>query len=282
VGPFDIEVVEGLRSLVLHCRSPDELVELELEWTAAIEAFEEPPLFVRTLGRVMDQGTRLIQTGHYSGFLRVEDRRYEVRPETWWGARDRSWGVRSMGLEREPPGIQQAHKVSAMRPPLWIWSPMQFPGYTVHFNIAEHADGRREIDTVRRMSALGSGGDVEELGEAWHELRFDPDTRELLPGSLVGFCDADGRERTVTLHPLRHAYLRAGTGYGGPDPWRHGKYMGEQWCSSVKYDVEDPEVTARIGPAHVVSRMELDGGDVGYGTFETQVFGAFPRYGFTS
>jgi hypothetical protein len=32
----------------------------------------------------------------------------------------------------------------------------------------------------------------------------------------------------------------------------------------------------------VVSRMELDGGDVGYGTFETQVFGAFPRYGFTS
>ena len=41
-------------------------------------------------------------------------------------------------------------------------------------------------------------------------------------------------------------------------------------------------VTALIGPTHVLCRMELDDGSLGYGTFETQVYGAYPRYGFAS
>jgi hypothetical protein len=278
IGPISLEVIEPLRRLRFRCTPEDPGgVEIDLEWNGAVKIFAEPPNFSRVLGRVMEEATRLIQTGTYCGHIRVGEREFEVTPDRWWGARDRSWGVRSMGLEREPRGIQQAHRVGGSRPPLWIWSPMQFPDHTLHFSLAEYADGRREIETVRRMR----GDEAEALSEAEHDLRFDPQTREFLAGSSVSYRDSDGSRRTVTLTPLCHAYLRAGTGYGGPDPWRHGTYMGETWENSVAFDLTDRQLTAKIGPTHSCCRMELDTGEVGYGTFETQVFGAFPRYGFS-
>lgn len=280
VGPFAVEVLEGLRRLRFWCRPSDQAIEFDLQWDAAVEAFDEPPILQRSFGRVVEQATRLIQTGSWSGYLQVEDRRYDVTPDTWWGARDRSWGVRSMGLEREPAGIAQAHRAGQLRPPLWIWSPMQFPDHTVHISLSEYASGAREVETVRRMGPIGRAGSVEVLSDPAHDLKFDPVSRELLEGSSVSFRDTDGARRTVDLTPLRRAYLRAGTGYGGPDPWRHGQYMGTNWATSVQYDLGDESVTARIGPTHVVCRMELDTGATGYGTFETQVFGAYPRYGF--
>ena len=107
-------------------------------------------------------------------------------------------------------------------------------------------------------------------------------TRELKEGSSISFLESDGTRRHVGLTPLCRAYLRAGTGYGGPDPWRHGKYMGESWVDSVSYDLTDEALTAMIGPTHVLCRMDMDDGRVGFGTFETQVYGAYPRYGFDS
>ena len=96
----------------------------------------------------------------------------------------------------------------------------------------------------------------------------------------MSFLDHNGERRTVQLTPLCRAYLRAGTGYGGPDAWRHGMYMGQEWVNTVSYDLDDEAITARIGPTHVLCRMEMDNGKRGFGTFETQIFGAYPRYGF--
>ncbi|MFD2580122.1 hypothetical protein ACFSTD_19305 [Novosphingobium colocasiae] len=284
IGPFHVEVHEGLKRLSVRCDPAEgQAVHFALEWNAAVPAFEEPPILQRVMGRVMEQATRLIQTGTWSGYIACEGQVIELDPDTAWGARDRSWGVRSIGLEREPKGIQQAKGANKARTTLWIWSPMQFGDETVHFSLSEYPDGRRDIETVRRMPGFGADGAaaVEEmLGGAEHDLRFDLETRELLEGSSISYLEADGTRRHVRLTPLRRAYLRAGTGYGGPDPWRHGMYMGEDWCHSVTYDLSDPAVTAKIGPTHVLCRMERDDGAVGYGTFETQVFGAYPRYGF--
>jgi len=285
VGPFDVEVLEGLRRLKVRCNAPARAVRFDLEWTGAVEAFQEPPILQRVMGRVMEQATRLIQTGYWSGVIECAGRRIELSPQTAWGARDRSWGVRSIGFEREPKGIVQAKGLNTARTSLWMWSPMQFRDYTIHFSIGEYASGEREIETVRRIANISSAAAAEHathehLSGAEHDLKFDHASRELLDGSSVSFLEKDGTRRTVRLTPLRRAYLRAGTGYGGPDPWRHGKYMGDNWVDSVSYDLKDSAVTAQIGPTHVVCRMEMDNGDVGYGTFETQVYGAYPRYGF--
>lgn len=285
IGPFNVEVLEGLKKLRVWCEPrPDQAVHFDLEWNGAVPAFEEPPILQRVLGRVMEQATRLIQTGTWTGYIVCNGERIELDPETSWGARDRSWGVRSIGFEREPKGIQQAKNTSSERTSLWMWAPMQFNDHTIHFSLSEFADGRREIETVRRMKSFGKDGvaaPAEFLLGAEHDLRFDQETRELVDGS-VSFLEPDGTRRHVKLTPLRRAYLRAGTGYGGPDTWRHGKYMGENWSDSVSYDLTDEELTAKIGPTHVLCRMETDDGHVGYGTFETQVYGAYPRYGFHS
>lgn len=279
LGPIDFEVIEPLKTLRFRCKpTTDDGVEVDLTWRGAVTPFPEPHNFQRIHGRVLEDATRVIQTGTYEGFIRIGDETYDASPDRWWGARDRSWGVRSMGLEREPKGIMQAKRQSSDRAPLWIWSPMQFPDETIHFSMDEYVDGRRGIQTVRRMR-----GDVaEELSEPDHELILDPSSRELQAGSKVSWRDSDGSRRTVTLTPLCAAHLRGGTGYGGPDPWRHGAYMGESWEGSVAFDLGDADLVAKIGPAHVCCRMELDTGAVGYGTFETQVFGAFPKYGFQS
>ena len=285
IGPFTVEVIEGLKTLRVACEKREgQAVSFDLIWTASAPAFEEPPIFQRVLGRTMEQATRLIQTGYWSGHIECEGRRITLTPADSWGARDRSWGVRSIGLEREPKGIQQAKGANKARTTLWVWSPMQFADQTVHFSLSEFPDGTREVDTVRRIAAFPKDGSApaEEvaLGGAEHALRFEHATRELRAGSSVSFLDSDGSRRHVRLTPLRRAYLRAGTGYGGPDTWRHGKYMGESWVDSVTFDLADPEVTAKIGPTHVLCRMEMDNGQTGYGTFETQVYGAYPRYGF--
>lgn len=282
VGPIGLEVLEPGRRLHFWSRpekdDPDG-VTLDLEWTAAVELFEEPQHYTRSFGRVVQEGPRLVQTGYWSGSIAVAGQEFAVNPETWWGGRDRAWGVRSIGLEREPAGIMQAHKVARNRAALWVWSPMQFPTWSMHFAIGENAAGEREVETVRRIPSIGSEGSMEVLRNPQHDLKFDPETRDFIEGS-VSWTEADGSETRVHMTPLARGYMRAGTGYGGPDHWRHGKYMGEMWGDSISYDITDPQLTAQLGPAHVLCRMDASTGEVGYGLFETQVYGAYPRYGF--
>lgn len=281
IGPFSLEIIEGLRKLRYHSQDTSQLVALDLTFEASAPAFAEPPTLSRVMDRVMESSTRIIQTGTYTGHLAVAGEHFEVTPDAWQGGRDRSWGVRSIGFEREPKGIQQAHKVQKARTTLWIWSPMQFPSRTVHFSLSEFPDGRREVSTVRESLHWDRGGIVRDLRDPEHDLAFDPETREMAKGS-VSWTENDGSRRSVSMTPISRVYLRAGTGYGGPDPWRHGTYMGESWVNSVQFDLTDGTVTSKIGPTHVMCRMESDDGEVAYGTFETQVFGAHERYGFSA
>lgn len=281
VGPISVEVIEGMRRLRVRCAPNDGPLELDLEWTAAIDALAEPTTVNRTQGRLVEHSTRLIQTGIWEGTVTVDGKTTELTAENGRGARDRSWGVRSIGLEREPKGIAQAKGDNKKRTTLWFWSPMQFPTRSFHVNLSEFPSEEREMDTVVEMPNLGSPDEEHtHLSGLEHDLKFDPDTREFLGGSAISFLERDGTRRVVRLFPLCRAYLRAGTGYGGQDHWRHGKYMGENWSDALSFDITDHEVTSKIGPTHVLCRMEMDNGEVGYGTFETQVYGAYPRYGF--
>jgi hypothetical protein len=107
-----------------------------------------------------------------------------------------------------------------------------------------------------------------------HRLRFEEDTKLLLSGE-VDLLLEDGSTRTMTFERLGNqiAFLRCGM-YGGPnggtpdgDIWQ-GQYQGEHVVSGETYDVNDPEVRARIkglDDHHV--RYECDG-EVAYGLIE--------------
>ena len=47
------------------------------------------------------QETRMSQFARWEGWLEVAGKRYEIKPEEWWGQRDHSWGIRSEMMPSE-------------------------------------------------------------------------------------------------------------------------------------------------------------------------------------
>jgi hypothetical protein len=264
VGPFGVEIVRGLHEISFSCEETDG-IGFDLTWQGAVPAFEEPRGLRMAFGRVLMRETRLIQSGYWSGSFTIDGKRYTPTWDSWWGGRDRSWGVRPTGFEEEPDGINEAH--AEQRNARWIWSPMQFKDVIYHVNIAE-SDGVQHLSTVRQTSVASAV--PRDLTDATHDLDFDPETGDLR-GGTVSFRLSEESIRTIRLEPISRLFLMAGTGYGGPDSWRHGKYMGKQpWSSSVSFDVSDPDVLASLKLVrHTFCRMVADDGDVGYGSFET-------------
>jgi hypothetical protein len=105
IGPFRVEVLEGLRRLRVVLEPNEHGLSFDLTWSGTIPATREPRHFLRWQERVVFDSVRLAQTGRWQGHIVVGDERIEVTPERWWGTRDRSWGIRPVG-EPEPPGIQ--------------------------------------------------------------------------------------------------------------------------------------------------------------------------------
>ncbi|MFC7717987.1 hypothetical protein [Nonomuraea recticatena] len=100
VGPFRIEVLEGLKRLRVVLEPNEHGLSFDLTWTGAIPATLEPRHFVRWQERVIFDSVRMAQTGNWSGSIVLDSRTIPV--DTWMGTRDRSWGIRPVG-EPEPP-----------------------------------------------------------------------------------------------------------------------------------------------------------------------------------
>lgn len=280
VGPIEVEVLEGLRRFRVTC-APDELgVELDLTWEGAIPPIEEPQFFQRSFARIVQQGSRLTQTGAWSGSLKVAGETYQVTPDRWLGIRDHSWGIRGIA-EPEPPGIRA--KLEAAQGFFWNWVPMQFKDFSIHFLAGEDADGRRNSEEAVMAFPYGPRDAVqrepEHLGTPQHHMRFTPGSRRLSAGS-VSFEKPGGARRTVEVTPLRNVHLMAGTGYGGNDGWRHGVYQGPLKVEGLTYDLTDPKVLASInGLNEMLCKFELDGVE-GYGMYEHMIRGIYRPYGF--
>ena len=168
------------------------------------------------------------------------------------GTRDHHWGTRDgVGGPALWSGNQHPHSGE------WV----EFEEYGVWgdhilYNLGDH---RRGSDTLRGRR---------------HRLRFEPDTHLLLSGE-VDLVFADGEEKTMTFERLGNqiAFLRCGM-YGGPnggtpdgDIW-HGMDVGDGVVTGETYDVNDPDVRARIcGLDQHHARFECEG-EVTYGIIE--------------
>src|SRR5262249_61537710 len=71
VGPFRVEVLEGLKRLRFVLAPSEHTIACDLTWTGAIPAFLEPRQHVRKYGRVLFDTMRLAPTGGWAGSLPV-------------------------------------------------------------------------------------------------------------------------------------------------------------------------------------------------------------------
>ncbi len=115
VGPFRVEVIEGLKTLRCTLDAPEHGLSYDLTWEGYTPALQEPPHVDRNAnGRAFLDACRLAQLGSWAGWIDVDGKRFDVTPDHWWGSRDRSWGIRPVG-EAEDPGVLATKEAQPFR-----------------------------------------------------------------------------------------------------------------------------------------------------------------------
>jgi hypothetical protein len=275
VGPFRLEVLEGLKRVRYVLEENGHGLSFELTWEGAIPAVLEAPQFIRQHERVTFDTQRFAQTGCWSGTIVVGDETFAVTPDRWWGTRDRSWGVRPVG-RAEPPGVADA-KGTMGAFSMWNYAPIQFADSSILYICSERPDGSRDLVDAKRVWA-DPDRPIEHLGEPEHAHVFIPGTR-LISSSTLSFPHAPGGGFEVKVTPLMNTNVGVATGYGRDPDWGHGYYQGELAVEGVDLDTERDK-DRFFGLVDSVSRFEL-GDLVGYGLHEYLFLGEFPKYGLT-
>jgi hypothetical protein len=261
VGPFRIEVIEGLKTLRCTLDAPEHGLSYDLTWEGWVPAFQEPPHIDRNAnGRAFLDACRLAQIGSWSGWVDVDGDRIEVTPDHWWGSRDRSWGIRPVG-EAEEPGNLATKPASPFR---WLYAPFRMEDHALVFILQERGDGSRVLEEAVR---LWPDGRVDHLGRPEAELSWDAGGEGLF--GLVEKATLRFGDLEVQVEPVLPVHIGVGTGYGfDGDGWKHGKYQGDLEVQGKVWDLSTEEGRAAMfGIVDSVARFEVDG-QVGWGLLE--------------
>lgn len=278
VGPLRIEIIEGLMKMRCICEPNEWGIAFDMVFTGTVPALEEPKTFQRQHGRITSDVSRYAQVGVWEGSLEVAGKTYKVTPDAWKGARDRSWGVRSVG-EAEPPGIRMKNVMQGTAGFYHQWMPMQFDDFLIKVQFDELFDGERIVEESVKVHNLGSTAPNEPMGRPSIQTTYLSGTREM-EKAVITLDHPDG-PRTITSTPLRTLYLKAGTGYMPTDGWGHGYYQGELKVEGMTFDMSTPEARAEwVGLNETLARYELDTGEVGYGLHENLIIGTYHPHGF--
>jgi hypothetical protein len=272
VGPFRIEVIQGLRTLRVVLEPNEHGLDFDLRWDGVIPAQAEPRHFIRQQERVIFDSVRLAQTGRWSGYVRSGDEQFTITPDRWQGSRDRSWGVRPVG-ESEPPGIQSRNPAQFY----WMYAPMQFDEFSILTIVQEDATGDRVLEEAVRVWPESAGRPPQQLGRPEYRPQYVPGSREVR-SATISFSPPGGEPFYVTVRPVHPVPLMVGTGYGLEPDWKHGMYQGPDLVvQGVCYDLSRPEDKARmwgmIDSVAVFECVEHGTTITGSGLFEYWPFG---------
>ncbi len=225
VGPIAIDVIEPLKTLRVRVSPNEHGIEADIVFTARAPAVEEPRFTHRIGPRTIMDYTRLTQNGSYSGVFSVKGKHIALGDGVA-GTRDRSWGVR-------PIGLPDAQGAAPPRPPqfYWLWTPLNFDDRFMLYHINADETGK----PWNTASVLGPAGDAPamHMASCTSKLDFKSGTRHA-EAATIRTVDPDGGEWEVTLTPKWNFYM-SGIGYMHPE-WGHGRYVGE---SALGYDAYD-------------------------------------------
>ncbi len=249
----------------------------DLTWQSAFPGVDEPLHINRRDNRVFLEGCRFVQTGAWTGVIRVDGEELIVADPEWSGTRDRSWGIRPSG-EPEPPG--RAADDFQTDGFYWIWTPLRFDDYQLVVIMQEDSLGTRTLHEAVRVFPESSGRPPEQLGFPEVDITYTPGTRH--PERATLHLGRRGAPMTVDVETLGFVALNVGCGYGNDPDWSHGVWKGPKWVEGAVYDLDDPAVRGRTPFTVIdhVARATCDG-DTGTGIFEHGTFGRHDPSGFT-
>ena len=274
IGPLRFEILQGMRTHRVTLEPNESGIACDLRFDATTEGAQEVQSFRRRLSRVDEDLTRMSQFARWEGWFEVAGERHEVTPDTWWGQRDHSWGVRSvMRTDLANPPVQKHSKF------FWMWCMYQFETFGICLFTKEHSSGSSLYLSGTESPRLQHNGRARHIVGFSHDLTWaeDPLGQSIASGELEFVFD-HGPPRTVRIEMMPGRYYLKGGLYGGLNGWNHGDDRGDFYCEHDQWDLRDPATRERARTlGDHVTRATCDG-MTGWGISEYGVAAGFPRY----
>ena len=283
VGPFDIEIVEPMRScrITLDDNETDFACDLLFEGRTA--NIEEPRHTLTGGLRPTMDTTRFMQLGTWDGWIRYDGNEMAIDKAHTRGTKDRSWGQRGVGGP-DPRGAPAQSMTGGL---LFLWAPLHFDDVGVAYQLFEDLKGRPLYQVGAKLPVYASTADLpgvedpgtEPMKNLGHRLTFESGSRMMATAALEMTSVDDGGTVEIELEKL-FTFRMKGIGYSHPE-WGHGLWKGELAMASERWKLDEIDESA-FENQHVqhLVRARMDGKE-GIGVLEQIVMGPYEPYGFT-
>lgn len=247
IGPVRIEVVEPLHEIRVVVA--DDELSCDLTFTGRHFPVEEPRFIHRVGTRNVMDYTRMSQACDVSGTVSAAGRSFRL--DAVDGLRDRSWGVRPVGV-RDPQPLQ---------PPVdpqyfWLWAPVHLPGRTLYFHVKADENGR-PWNTHVVVCPAGSGPEKQVHGTGAMEVELEAGTRWVRAATLAAMTE-QGEQVRLRYRPVVHLEMQ-GLGYRHPQ-WTHGLPHGEFRLAREVLDLAGPDPSlAHRWHRQLLCEVDVDG-----------------------
>ena len=280
VGGYRYGITEPLRQ-VHATLDPDneQSLGLDVDFTGTFDCYEQAPAFFRDRGRVDEDARRFYQNGTASGSIVVGGRRIDIDPDTWYFARDHSWGVRRGGGGGDLPETAVLQPRSIPDGVLYFMGIFEFGDRLVHFAQREDAGGRIWQYEGELLYPSATGRPSQPIRHVEHSFSFRDDMRVISGGEVVVHA-ADGTTDTITVTPVTNFW----PGFAGYDEYRgyaSGHWRGPDYTDGFVVDTADPSEIAKVSMLSETFCQVRSGDSVGHGLVEMVFIGRNDRYGYS-
>ena len=231
VGALKVEVIEPLKKIKITIDDKKYDISASLEFEGRFEPVQEPRMTLMNGPKVSMDSTRLTQHGRWTGNINFKETSVDVKPEEFFGTRDRSWGIR-------PVGSPDAQPVPPIKLPqfYWLWAPANFEEFSSHVYFVDNESG--ESTHSHSVLQMLSEQQTEVLGAPQKIITYEKNSRRVLKAEFYS-QKVDGNEVRVIIEPKYRMFM-CGLGYMHPE-WGHGMYRGDNESMYDSYDLsEDP------------------------------------------
>jgi hypothetical protein len=275
VGPISVEVIEPLKSLMVRVDENEYGIKGEIKFDCRAKVIKEPRFIHRLGPRAVMDYTRLTQNGSYSGWLEVKGDRVEITNDKYVGTRDRSWGIRPIGVQDPQPVLPET-----LPQFYWLWAPLNFDDCITLYDINDDPVGKPWHESGV-IAPLGDA-EPEAMASARSKIVFKSGTRHAKSAELF-FQTEEGKDIKISIDPQYNFYM-SGLGYVNPE-WGHGIYKGDNVSAYDSIVLSDADPTSPMN-LHIqaISKalmVDADGNEKqGIGVFEQLILGPHAPSGF--
>ena len=256
-GPLSAEILEPLRRWRLRLGENESHFAYDFEFDGDLAPIDAGHIERRSrkTGALLDW-SHFVQVGRIQGRLVIDGVARELAADSWFGVRDRSWGIRP-GAGAEPP--KEAPSPTAGRHD-WVFGRA---GDRAVFYLLSGGGSRGP-----HLLGAGLSGPKGEIKVTSVERLLDWDERGRFRGARASLRTESGE--TVELRassPAATIYLRGGL-YGGWRGLSQGMRRGSLVCEGERWSTGDAALLAEVaGLNDHLCRFDSENGS-GFGIYE--------------